>query len=79
MRRGALVVLAGLFVSSLGSSPAISDETGVIQQLPDRPDLRRDRCGRNTKVFHLLPTWHKSEVDPRQDMKAKKSQPFRLI
>ncbi len=79
MRRGALVVLAGLFILSVGSSPAISDETGVIQQLPDRPDLRRDRCGKNTKVFHLLPTWHKSEVEPRQDMKAKKAQPFRLL
>ena len=29
--------------------------------------------------FRLIPTWRKSDVDPQQDTKANKSQPFRLL
>src|SRR5262245_46139024 len=79
MRRGTVVVLAGSLFCGLPAFLVNAEEPKVVQQLPYRPDLRRERPDKNTAVFRLLPTWQKSAGDPRQDTKALKSQPFRLL
>lgn len=79
MRRGTFIILAGSLLLSLETAPAVAEEPQVIQQLPDRPDLRRERVGKNAHVFRLLPTWQKSAGDPHQETKANKSHPFRLL